>query len=115
MKSNDRLLIGSICFAAALATAYAEELPPQAVMKKFGEFKASPNATLGAKLRHCSKAERQVFEVSESGGFTGTTIIFDQQGNQLYQENWSDTGTGTSEGEKIDLRTFNCKDAEPQG
>lgn len=79
--------------------------------------------SLGAALERCTKDETVIYRVTGSGGYTGVTYYYDEEGGQLGREKFSDTpgawpflqplrrlwGWVIRERRPPDVREFDCR------
>lgn len=77
---------------------------PESVSNRYAQLKNEPFRSMS----WCKKGNTEVYLVGGGGGFTGTTLYFDSEGNQIATESFTDIVTPDTSSSPVDLYGYTC-------
>ena len=63
---------------------------PSSVLAKYEELEPIYKKSLGASISYCTKNAEKIYTVSGSGGFTGVTFYYTENGNEIGYHSFGD-------------------------
>ncbi len=89
-----RLVIGLIVVVAFVITvvfySQTNHKVPASVLTKYTELEKQYKSSLGAGINYCKKGSEVIYTAYGSGGFTGVTFYYDEEGNELGSSYFTD-------------------------
>ena len=83
---------------------------PETVLAKYEEMKVRYEKSLGANVQSCIKNNEMIYTVSGSGGFTGVTFYYNEEGNEIGSYEFTDVidNNKPSPPPSIDIKEYEC-------
>ena len=83
---------------------------PSAVLAKYEELEPQYRGSLGTSISSCTKATENIYLVSGSGGFSGVTFYYTEQGRELGSSYFEDAIDPNNPPPKppINLQEYTC-------
>ena len=103
------LLIGFVVLSVVgCSQQVPNDIPPQ-VLESYGEIKERYKDSLGSWLDLCVKDDEKIYRVMGSGGYSGETIYFTENGESLGVFIWDDVMDDDELQLPINESEFSCK------
>ncbi len=83
---------------------------PNSVLLKYTELEAQYNNSLGADMKFCTKGTENIYTVSGSGGFTGVTFYYNEDGTEIGSHYFTDAIDVNNPPPKppVNILEYNC-------